>query len=83
MINGSVINQALARWLFTTAPVPRVHWLLMTLATEASYFVVANLVPSIADWMGLIAATSGECDSLIHSDSYFSILTEEKEKEKE
>jgi hypothetical protein len=59
IINASVVNQALGRWLFATSPVPRGQWLFLTTSMEVSYFVVANLVPNISDWMGLIAATGG------------------------
>ena len=59
IINASVINQAIGRWMFSASSVPRGQWFVLTLCTEVTYFVVANLVPSISDWMGLIAATGG------------------------
>lgn len=37
----------------------QVSWFLVTCVTELSYFVIANLVPNLADWMSLISSTNG------------------------
>lgn len=58
VINASVINQALARQFLPPAP-SRLQWLCMTVATECTYFLAANVVPSVTDWMALLSATLG------------------------
>jgi hypothetical protein len=46
IISAAVINQALAHKILPPDPT-RLQWFLMTLGTEASYFLVANITPAL------------------------------------
>jgi len=58
VINASVVNQALAKQVLPKNP-SRVQWFLMTLGTEASYFIVANVTPALSDLLSVAGATCG------------------------
>jgi hypothetical protein len=58
VINASVVNQALAKRILPPNPT-RLQWFLLTLATEASFFITANVTPALSDLLSVAGATCG------------------------